>query len=67
LLAQLFAIGYLRRHGQGGLLKPSNIFVPALDTAVAEREDLDFIKFYKKFSSVLCQAMLFKGLDHSGC
>jgi len=35
-----------------------------LDTTVAEREDLDFIKFCKKFSSILCQAKLFKGLDY---
>lgn len=35
-----------------------------LDTTVAEREDLDFIKFCKKFSSILCQAKLFKGLGY---
>lgn len=35
-----------------------------LDTTVADREDLDFIKFCKKFNAVLCQAKLFDGTQY---
>jgi hypothetical protein len=35
-----------------------------LDTTIATRKDLDFIKFLRLFTQIMCDVVLFKGLDY---